>query len=243
MASKVWDDYWSHLEDRRWELNRPQARILQRIGIEGKRILEIGFGSGTTSSYLAENGASVVGIDISLPALRNAKGRGATFAILCADGRALPFPDSSFDIVFHQGVLEHFRDPLPLLKEQGRVLRKGGALVVDVPQKYQLYTLMKRKKMREGTWPFGWETEYSYFQLKKLLEILGFKVRGHYANGYHPEWFRLLRIAHTIGQRRFGRPVMPNAVGRVYDWLWQQLELSLPACFFLVAVGVWGEKT
>jgi len=242
MDAKVWDDYWSDQQDRTWEVNQPQATILQRIGIDRRRILEVGVGSGTTSSYLAENGASVTGIDISLPALRNAQRRGATFAIVGGDCCALPFADSSFDVVLHQGVLEHFRDPLPILREQRRVLKDGGSLLVDVPQRYQLYTLMKRRRIRDGTWPFGWETEYSYLELKRLLKDMGFQIRGYYGNGYYPEWFRLLRVAHTVGKSRFGRPIMPRTIGERYDRLWRRLELSLPACFLLVSIGIWGEK-
>jgi SAM-dependent methyltransferase len=238
--AKVWNNYWGQHRDTRWELNRPQATILERIGFKGKSVLEVGVGSGTTSRYLAARGAATVGIDISPSAIQLIKRESSVIDLVCADARALPFSDCSFDVVFHQGVLEHFKEPFPLLLEQRRVLKEGGALLVDVPQRYQLYTLMKRKRMRDGTWPFGWETEYSYLELKRLLEDLGFGIRGHYAN--YPEWFRLARMAHTIGRRRFGRPVMPKKIGDLYDRLWQRLELSLPACFFLVSVGLWGEK-
>jgi hypothetical protein len=139
-------------------------------------------------------------------------------------------------------VLEHFEEPRSLLLEQRRVLKDGGALLVVGPQRYQLYTLMKRRRMRDGTWPFGWETEYSYFELKRLLEDVGFEIRGHYANGYYPEWFRLARGAHTVGKSRFGRPIMPKRIGELYDRIWRRLELSLPACFLLVSIGLWGEK-
>lgn len=243
MEREIWDRYWSQHRETSWELNRPQVTMLERIGFEDKRILEIGCGSGTTSHFLANQRAAVVGIDISLNAIQMVRKKKTPLILLCADARKLPFGDCSFDVVFHQGVLEHFEDPLVLLKEQRRVLKDGGALLVDVPQKFQPYTLMKRKRMRDGTWPFGWETEYSYFELKRLLEHVGFKIRGHYANGYYPEWLRLLRVAHTVGKRRFGRPIMPKRAGELYDRLWCRLELTLPACFLLVSIGLWGEKS
>ena len=33
----------------------------------------------------------------------------------------MPFRDGAFEVVFHQGLLEHFRDPRPLLRENARI--------------------------------------------------------------------------------------------------------------------------
>jgi ubiquinone/menaquinone biosynthesis C-methylase UbiE len=44
------------------------------------------------------------------------------------DGERLPFPDSSFDLVYCKQVLEHVRRPQPLLAEVARVLRPDGWL-------------------------------------------------------------------------------------------------------------------
>ena len=41
----------------------------------------------------------------------------------------LPFPDATFDVVLSTGLLEHFQDPSPIVREMARVLRPGGALV------------------------------------------------------------------------------------------------------------------
>ena len=44
----------------------------------------------------------------------------------CGDAFALPFADGTFDVVFHQGLLEHFRNPDDLIAENARVLKPGG---------------------------------------------------------------------------------------------------------------------
>jgi SAM-dependent methyltransferase len=50
-----------------------------------------------------------------------------------ADGQQLPFAAATFDFVFSLGVVEHFEDPGPLLREQFRVLRDGGTVLASVP--------------------------------------------------------------------------------------------------------------
>lgn len=54
--------------------------------------------------------------------------------------RGVPFPDETFDVVYHSHVLEHLdREDAPgLLRECLRVLRPGGALRVVVPDLEQL---------------------------------------------------------------------------------------------------------
>lgn len=49
------------------------------------------------------------------------------------DMRALPFPDSGFDLVVHSDTLEHVPEPVRGLSECRRVLRPGGACVFTVP--------------------------------------------------------------------------------------------------------------
>ena len=102
---------------------------------------------------------------------------------LAGDAFDLPFPSNSVDVVFHQGFLEHFRQPELLLQEQWRVLKPGGYVIVDVPQKYSLYSLRKRIAMRRGQWFAGWETDYSPVELEKLVADCGFELRLTYGWG------------------------------------------------------------
>ncbi|MDB5244346.1 MAG: methyltransferase protein [Parcubacteria group bacterium] len=45
----------------------------------------------------------------------------------------LPFPDSSFDEILCQDIIEHIAEYVPLLKELHRILTPGGRLRIQVP--------------------------------------------------------------------------------------------------------------
>ena len=53
--------------------------------------------------------------------------------IVVFDGRAIPFPDASFDWLLCTEVLEHAEDPVLLIAEMRRVVRPGGRLILTVP--------------------------------------------------------------------------------------------------------------
>ena len=85
-----------------------------------------------------------------------ARAQGLPVHLVRGDALAMPFRDGAFAVVFHQGLLEHFRDPMPLLRENARVTRPSGRVVVDVPQTLHLYTVMKKILIALDAWFAGW---------------------------------------------------------------------------------------
>ena len=113
-----------------------------------------------------------------------------------ADALALPFRDGAFEVVFHQGLLEHFRDPLPLLRENARVTGHGGRVVVDVPQTFHLYTLMKQILIALDRWFAGWETQFTPRGLERRMREAGLEVKRTYGDWMVPGlWYRVTREA------------------------------------------------
>jgi ubiquinone/menaquinone biosynthesis C-methylase UbiE len=94
-------------------------------------ILELGCGTGRLLAQRLEAGPAV-GLDISLPMLRQAKRRingtplGAP--VLIADAGKLPFDDGTFGAVISTGVLTAMPEIRPALAEARRVLRPGGKM-------------------------------------------------------------------------------------------------------------------
>jgi SAM-dependent methyltransferase len=199
------------------------------------RTLEVGCGSAIDLALLAADvpGLAPVGVDISVPAVQVARTFAAhqrvRLALCVGDAFALPFRSSAFGFVFSQGVLEHFRDPAPTVREQLRVLAAGGIFIVNVPQRWTGYTLHKRRAIRRGTWPWGWEGSFSPAQLRRLgaaqglecLEVFGYQYWRAWGE---PAW--VLRDLYGKIHRRnplAGRAPFPW-VARRYDGLWTRLE-------------------
>ncbi len=115
--------------------------------------LEVGAGSGRLLIRLGrERPYRLVALDYAPYAMRavreNYRRAGATGSVLFGDARGLPFPDGAFDLVLSGGLLEHFRDPAPVLREMVRVLRPGGLFYADiVPRKVSLYRWAERGRM------------------------------------------------------------------------------------------------
>ncbi|MDO8736511.1 MAG: class I SAM-dependent methyltransferase, partial [Thermoleophilia bacterium] len=191
-TSENWDQLWRTVRNDSTALHMIHGRMLSvleaELDVKGKKILEVGAGRGSDSAYLSRLGAEVTVIDFSEEACDQMgqvmEELGVDLNIVRGDASAMPFPDESFDAVFHAGFLEHFEDPGVMLKEQRRVLKPGGYLLVDVPQKYTFYTIKKKLAMARNKWFGGWETQFSPRQLERLVEHGGFKVLRSYGWGF-----------------------------------------------------------
>jgi methionine biosynthesis protein MetW len=99
--------------------------------VQEEPVLDVGGGDGAFLAMLrAEKGfARHALVDISPAAVEKARKKGLE-AVCCDISKGLPFPDGAFATACAIDVLEHLFDPLPLLKEMGRVARK---VVIVVP--------------------------------------------------------------------------------------------------------------
>ncbi|HMT32783.1 MAG TPA: class I SAM-dependent methyltransferase [Dermatophilaceae bacterium] len=187
-------------------LRESDAHLLGPLA--GRDVLEIGAGSAQCSRWVAEQGARVVATDLSLGMLRRGvaidAGRPAAPPVPLAqcDGRLLPFPDASFDVVFTAyGVVPFVADPERVMNEVCRVLRPGGRFAFSTTHPFR--------------WAFpdepdstGLTVRFSYFDRTPYVEqdeagdatyaehhrTIGDRIRDVVAAGMHvvdivePEW-------------------------------------------------------
>lgn len=200
-----WEDFWNKKKDFH-EVYSNDNRVLRNLvkltDLKGKRVLEVGAGTGRDSFGLVERGAEVFMLDYAASSLQIIKNIATEEKIdvspVGGNAFSLPFPDGTFDIVFHQGLLEHFREKeaANLLKENIRVLKKDAILLVDVPQRYHIYTVMKHILIAMDKWFAGWEREFSIPELEKLLRSLGVVPYYRYGEWMYPSlMYRVTREA------------------------------------------------
>ena len=108
--------------------------------LEGRTLLDAGFGNGTFIAAFAEAGSIVSGIEIN-PILfdlatKNLQKLNITANLKSYDGYTFPFQDNSFDYVYSTSVLEHVTDPVMFLKEINRVLKPGGKVYLSFPNRF-----------------------------------------------------------------------------------------------------------
>jgi ubiquinone/menaquinone biosynthesis C-methylase UbiE len=243
---ELWDEVWETSTLTRYTHRVMLDSIARLLPLKGAKVLEIGCGSGVDAVYLAQHGARVVAADYSMSALKHARSTSethqTTLPLVAADLFHLPYPDDTFDLVFSQGLMEHFHEPLPGLLEQVRVLHGGGLLCVDVPQTYSLYTVHKHRQMRQGKWFAGWETSFSLPELESLIRAAGLEVASSYGYQYFPATLLGIRNLHTLDERkRLPLWFHPN-IKKGIEGAWCWLEKQRWYYRWLACVGVIGRK-
>ena len=99
-----------------------------------------------------------------------------TSADIIADAHYLPFPGELFDEVTSTTVIEHSPNPLEFLKEQRRVLKKGGKIeVVTDNAQYYRWTVMKFHGLRHQNLQRDHYTIFFPEGIVRLLKLAGFR--------------------------------------------------------------------
>ena len=247
----VWNRFWSRKKDLD-KVYPSSPSVLKAIfstcSVEGLRILEVGAGTGRDSLALAKAGARVFILDYSEESLKIGSELVAQASgnLHLVQGNAFssPFPDETFDIIFHQGLAEHFKDPIPLLRENARLLKKGGFCLCDVPQTFHLYTVIKHILIAFNKWFAGWETQFTTVQLKKLMKIAGLEPIYSYGDWMRPNLiYRIFReICFKFGVELPKYPLQGTAYQRWKDKLLNFISHWSISNYTYVCIGVIGKK-
>jgi len=133
-------------------------------------ILEIGVGTGRFAMYFPD----VIGVDPSFNVLKTAETRG--IKTVRAYGEYLPFRDNAFGCILIIVTLCFVQNPLYVLKEAKRVLKKDGSIIIGLFPKDSPWGIFYEGKKRQGHPFYGEATFYSLTDLQKFSEDIGMKI-------------------------------------------------------------------
>lgn len=150
--NKIWSSYWNEKKPLlSFTKFTPTyfniKRYLNSLNLSNEaKILDAGCGTGKLASFLANN-YKVTGVDLSDEALDITRKKGVN-AVKADILEGLPFEDGYFELVYSDGLLEHFLDPIPVLQELFRVSNK---YVITFVPRIELYSTIMENFLRPPT--------------------------------------------------------------------------------------------
>jgi SAM-dependent methyltransferase len=173
-----YESVWSGMPDdpEPWEWKRRRALLLGDVR-PGERVLDLGCGAGRFVAALRDAGADAVGVELAEAALERARRNvpGADLRLI-EPGGGVPLGHGEVDLVWCSEVLEHVPDTVALLNEARRVLKRGGRLLVTVPDHGQLKRTLIALARHEAHYdPLGQHVRfYTRRSLARTLQATGF---------------------------------------------------------------------
>lgn len=187
---------------RRW---RGRWETILSIVQPQSTVLDAGCGDGILGALLIEEKqCSVHGLDVSRVALVLAKERGLMTSLCDIAHDIFPYPAAFFDVVVFSCSLEHVIDPIHAVEEGVRVLKKGGLLIVTLPN---AVTLSCRLSFLCGRVPEG------YIRKEKGMHVQFFD----YAKGFETRVLNHVDGISLIKKRAvLKNPRSHSRIGRIF---------------------------
>jgi len=167
----------------RWWHNKRFKLILDMVpkNFKGNRYLDIGCNGCLFMEKVAEKMGNVqaYGIDISKPSIKYAKKKYPHFKTRVADCHKLPYEDNFFDFITCFEVIEHVINPKKVISEIQRCLKKGGELIILVPNENLLFEIIWffwTKIGRGKVWDDTHVNQIKMANLEEILQNKGFEI-------------------------------------------------------------------
>lgn len=228
-------------------VNQAVFKSVVELSEVGGSILEVGPGRGDTAVALASLDRNVWVADMFSEPLKAtlalANRQQVNIGLVQTDGENLSVKDGAFNLVYSQGLVEHFPNPKKILNEMTRVLSPGGFLLVDVPNMLSLQHLIKTQLVKSGKWQFGWETSFTVKALSNLLAEQGLQVLNE--RTYY--WGMAMPIPQNLKPglaSMENRAKVKSTIIKIINYARKinTTRITSPAGFFLNNIGVIARK-
>jgi SAM-dependent methyltransferase len=189
----IWDSVWARFKIENFtdvdkihdlwtsfhlEILKKELSALPR----GSLFLEAGCGLGQWCFYANQIGHRAVGVDVAKDIIKKlnvfiqARKEYQNMKFIVDDLADSKLESNQFDYIISLGVIEHFKDSQPMLRQLHRLLKPNGKLFVSVPNLFALHTITRPLTRLLGIWDIGYEKSYTPRQLKDEAHNAGFKL-------------------------------------------------------------------
>jgi len=125
---------------------------LRAVGpLDGRRVLDVGCGSGRFTTALEQRGGLLTGEGLD-PAMPAVAARRARTPLIVADAQRLPFDDATFDGTVAVTLCEFVTDPHLTVGELSRVTRRGGRIAVGALNPLSPRGVARRQHFQRPPW-------------------------------------------------------------------------------------------
>jgi len=168
-----------HVDADLWNEHYARYLFASRLA-RGKRVVDLGSGTGYGSSTLAEMAARVTGVEIAADAVEYARENYGSPKVefIHASATETGLDKNAYDLVVAFEVIEHLTNWEELLREAKRLLKPGGQFVVSTPNR-DYYAESRRLA---GPNPFH-EHEFDFAEfdaaLRELFPYVSLFVQNH----------------------------------------------------------------
>jgi len=243
VCTQVEQEFWKHYF--LWEAYQ-LLELLREVEIRDLRVLEPGCGNGVVGSLLSLMGAEVTLLDYSEAQLSKARkcacdlGVETKIKFIKADLFSSPFPTQYYDLVWNDGVIEHFEDPLHVVHVMAGMARPGGNVLVTVPNKWTFNTFFIRPWRRwRNAYPFdrwGWEKSFSESQLRQMLRRAGLQDVRSSTHHFRRAWLDDYLLHSLLQDDKALRAWTPSLIN-AFDFLEMRVPFLGKLGFIAAAIG------
>jgi SAM-dependent methyltransferase len=184
------------------------AMLAMLPSVAGMRVLDAGCGPGIYTEWLAERGATVVGLDVTERMVELARARlggRATFHVADLGEPLTMLEDGGFDLVLSPLAIDYVRDWHALFAEFRRVLRPGGLLVFSAvhpaDEFYRLHPDGSYFDVELVALPFNWPEHGVHVSVPYYRRPLAAMIDPLLANGFALEQLVEPRPAPGFAER------------------------------------------
>ncbi len=215
--------WFSELGERNWQQTEPTWGLWSRSeegldllpsDLSGKYCLDVGCGTGYILKWMADRGATAIGLEPTdnqlATAVRLSRKHKTEISLIQGFGERLPFIDESFDFAISEYGAALWADPYQWIPEVARVLKPGSSLVIYTDHMVS-YMVDNGLDEPEGEWTETLQRSYFDSYQTKWSEDGSDGVEFHLPPG---EWIRLFRESGFVIDALLELPAPEGATSR-----------------------------